>query len=96
LSPGDIYISCDCYLNINAAGLVIFTSGTTGPPKGAVKRRGFLTETAQSLVDAYELKPNDVMLHTLPVHHATGIGVNLMPWLMCGGCVGMLQYSKDR
>jgi malonyl-CoA/methylmalonyl-CoA synthetase len=95
LSPGEVIISSDCYLDINRSGLVIFTSGTTGPPKGAVKRRGFLTEAPQAIIDAYELTPIDTMLHILPVHHATGIGINLLPLLLCGGCIEFRNGSFD-
>jgi len=87
LSPSDIFIASDCYLDPNQSGLVIFTSGTTGPPKGAVERRGFLTEASLAIVDAYELNQTDVVLHTLPVHHITGILITLLPFLLCGGCI---------
>lgn len=38
-----IVISSNQYLSDNSAGIIIFTSGTTGPPKGAVMRRRFLS-----------------------------------------------------
>ncbi|KAK5162962.1 uncharacterized protein LTR77_011016 [Saxophila tyrrhenica] len=86
LHPSEIKMSSDQYLSDNAPGVVIFTSGTTGPPKGAVMRRGFIHDTALAVADHYNLGPSDTMLHLLPVHHATGIGLNFFPGLI-SGCV---------
>ena len=86
LYPTDIKVSSHLYLSDNAPGVVIFTSGTTGPPKGAVMRRGFIFDTALAVADHYNLGPSDTMLHILPVHHATGIGINFFPCLV-SGCV---------
>lgn len=86
LDPTEIFISSDTYLSDSAPGVVIFTSGTTGPPKGAVMRRGFIHDTALAVADHYNFGPEDTMLHLLPVHHATGIGINFFPCLM-SGCV---------
>lgn len=87
LDPSQIQISSDQYTDLNKAGLVIFTSGTTGPPKGGVKRRGFFYEVASSFSDQHGIKEGDVVLHILPVHHATGVTVTLIPFLYCGGCI---------
>ncbi|KAK3719471.1 hypothetical protein LTR37_004329 [Vermiconidia calcicola] len=84
LHPSTIKVSSDQYLSDNAPGVVIFTSGTTGPPKGAVMRRGFVHDTALAVADHYNLGPSDTMLHLLPVHHATGIGINFFPCLFSG------------
>lgn len=73
LDRTDIHISSDRALEENNAGVVIFTSGTTGPPKGAVMRRSFVFDCALSIADHYRLSVDDVMLHVLPVHHATGV-----------------------
>lgn len=83
----DVIISSDHFLDYHGAGLVIFTSGTSGPPKGAVKRRSFLDTNAQSIAQWYHLEEMDVILHTLPVHHATGIGMSFMPFLLAGSCI---------
>jgi malonyl-CoA/methylmalonyl-CoA synthetase len=86
LHPNDIKVSSNTYLSDNAPGVVIFTSGTTGPPKGAVMRRGFIHDTALAVADHYGFGPNDTLLAILPVHHATGIGINFFPCLI-SGCV---------
>lgn len=87
LSPSDIIVSSDHFLDYYGAGLVIFTSGTTGPPKGAVKRRSFIDGNAQGMSDLYTLGPKDVVMHNLPVHHATGISTTFMPFLQSGSCI---------
>ncbi|KAK5462724.1 hypothetical protein LTS15_002436 [Exophiala xenobiotica] len=95
LRPSDLIISSDAYLDDNDPGLIIFTSGTTGPPKGAAMRRGFLYNTAVSVADYYHLTQDDVMLHILPVHHATGIAITLLPFLVTGACVEFNSRSFD-
>jgi malonyl-CoA/methylmalonyl-CoA synthetase len=87
LRPQNVILSSDGYLDDNAAGLVIFTSGTTGPPKGAVWSRGVIREAARSFMDQYAITSSDVVLHLLPVHHATGITITLTPFLVAGACI---------
>jgi malonyl-CoA/methylmalonyl-CoA synthetase len=85
LEPEQFIVSSDRYLDLNAAGYVIFTSGTTGPPKGAVKRRGFLYDAATQFTETVGIAEGDSVVHFLPVHHATGITVTLLPFLIGGG-----------
>lgn len=87
LTPSNVIISSDHFLDPLGSGLVIFTSGTTGPPKAAVKRRFFLEGNSQAVADLYQLGPEDVVLHTLPVHHATGIGTTFLPFLISGSTI---------
>jgi acyl-CoA synthetase (AMP-forming)/AMP-acid ligase II len=98
LDPADIVISSDRPLEENAPGVVIFTSGTTGPPKGAVMRRSFVFDCALSVADHYRLTEDDVMLHVLPVHHATGVGINFFPFLISGSRVdvGAVETGRNR
>ncbi|KAL3457028.1 hypothetical protein BJX64DRAFT_293538 [Aspergillus heterothallicus] len=95
LAPHSITISSDTVPNINAPALVIFTSGTTGPPKGAVQRRSYLTSAAEDVIDQYRLTESDTVLHVLPVHHATGIGITFLPFLLSGACVEFRAGSFD-
>ncbi|OAX78984.1 hypothetical protein ACJ72_06700 [Emergomyces africanus] len=93
--PSDIVLSSDKYLDDNGPGVVIFTSGTTGPPKGAVMRRAFLHDTSAAVADHFGVTENDVILHVLPVHHATGIGINFLPYIYLGACVEFRSGSFD-
>lgn len=74
---------------------MIFTSGTTGPPKGAVMRRSFVFDCALSVADHYRLNEDDVMLHVLPVHHATGVGINFFPFLISGSRIEFRSGGFD-
>ncbi|KAF2753178.1 acetyl-CoA synthetase-like protein [Pseudovirgaria hyperparasitica] len=95
LQVEDIYISSNRYLDDNAAGFVIFTSGTTGPPKGAVMRRAYLHDTALGVVKHFTMNAASVLLHVLPVHHATGVGLIFFPALMAGATLEFRSGSFD-
>lgn len=83
----DICMSSDPPLDDRAPGLVIFTSGTTGRPKGVVHRRSYAHETALAIGEGYDIDSNDVLLHLLPVHHTTGLGTSFFPFLCAGACI---------
>lgn len=87
LNPEEILISSNLYLNDNAPGVVIFTSGTTGPPKGSVMRRAYTFDGALAVADHYGVTQNDILLHLLPVHHATGLGIMFFPFLISGALI---------
>lgn len=83
----DIKISSNRYNDPNAPGVVIFTSGTTGPPKGAVLRRAAMIDGSMCLAQQIGIQETDVLLHLLPVHHATGIWVSFFPFIQSGACI---------
>ena len=95
LRPEQFQISSDRYMDLNKPGFVLFTSATTGPPKGAVRRRGALYEVATQFSDQHGIREGDTVLHTLPVHHATGITVTLLPFLWSGGCIEFRSGGFD-
>lgn len=95
LSPYEITISSTKFFDYKAPGIVIFTSGTTGKPKGAVMRRSYTYETATAIGDGYDICPTDVLLHVLPVHHTTGLGTSFFPFLNYGACIEFQTDSFD-
>ncbi|CAG9952986.1 unnamed protein product [Clonostachys rosea f. rosea IK726] len=82
-----ISISSDHELLNSDPGIVIFTSGTTGPPKGALKKRSYCTNNAETFANWWNLQPNDTLLHVMPVHHSTGVSVNFFAPIVAGACV---------
>ncbi|MEO9825598.1 MAG: malonyl-CoA synthase [Paracoccaceae bacterium] len=63
---------------------LLYTSGTTGRSKGAMLSHANLSSNAQSLVTAWELSRDDVLVHALPIFHTHGLFVALNAALMVG------------
>ncbi|MEU4143778.1 acyl-CoA synthetase [Streptomyces parvulus] len=69
------------------AALVVYTSGTTGPPKGAVIPRRALASTLDALADAWRWTGDDVLVHGLPLFHVHGLVLGVLGPLRRGGSV---------
>lgn len=65
--------------------LVVYTSGTTGPPKGAVLPRRAIAATLDALEDAWEWTADDVLVHGLPLFHVHGLILGVLGPLRRGG-----------
>ena len=62
--------------------LLVYTSGTTGRPKGAVHTQDALLNNARASVWAHDLHESDVVLSTLPMFHVGGLCIQTLPaWL---------------
>ncbi len=72
-------------LDDQAPALILFTSGTTGTPKGVLHSVGGLSHNAQALSQTWAMSPQDVVLHVLPTVHAHGLLILPLPTLMAGG-----------
>lgn len=55
--------------------VILYTSGTTGQPKGAMITHGNLAANSQALYKAWGWTTGDVMLHALPIFHIHGLFV---------------------
>jgi len=53
--------------------MILYTSGTTGRPKGVVHTHASLAAQVRSLVEAWGWRTGDRILHVLPLHHTHGI-----------------------
>ncbi|HEX5565816.1 MAG TPA: AMP-binding protein, partial [Streptomyces sp.] len=51
----------------DSAALIVYTSGTTGPPKGVVLPRRAIAGTLDDLADAWQWTGDDVLVHALPL-----------------------------
>jgi malonyl-CoA/methylmalonyl-CoA synthetase len=68
-------------------GLILYTSGTTGPPKGAVITRANIAANLDSLTEAWEWTELDTVVHSLPLIHAHGLVLGLLGSLRVGGAL---------
>jgi malonyl-CoA/methylmalonyl-CoA synthetase len=71
--------------------LMLYTSGTTGKPKGVVHTHASLVSQIVCLVDAWEWTSEDSILHFLPLHHTHGIINKLLCALWAGAYCNMLE-----
>ncbi|WP_030684816.1 acyl-CoA synthetase [Streptomyces sp. NRRL B-1347] len=67
--------------------LVVYTSGTTGPPKGVVLPRSALAATLDALADAWQWTGDDVLVHGLPLFHVHGLILGVLGPLRRGGSI---------
>ena len=70
--------------------LIVYTSGTTGAPKGALLSQGNLLASAEAVRLAWRWAPEDRLLLALPLFHIHGLGVGLHGTL-CGGASAVLR-----
>ncbi|MGQ4418251.1 acyl-CoA synthetase [Streptomyces sp. SAS_269] len=76
--------------------LVVYTSGTTGPPKGAVVPRRALAATLDALADAWQWTDRDVLVHGLPLFHVHGLVLGTLGPLRRAGSVRHLgRFSTE-
>ena len=67
--------------------LLVYTSGTTGTPKGALHTQANLLWNIQSAIAAQDISVHDHLLTSLPVFHVGGLCIQLLPVLAAGGSV---------
>ena len=65
-------------------GLVLYTSGTTGPPKGVVLSRAALAADLDALAGAWHWTPDDTLVHGLPLYHVHGLVLGVLGPLRLG------------
>lgn len=69
--------------------LLLYTSGTTGRPKGVVLTNGNLLSEAENVHKGHKLTQNDIALCVLPLFHVNGLVVTLISPLFSAGKVVM-------
>ena len=69
--------------------LIVYTSGTTGRPKGAVLAQHALRSNAIMSHHAYTMRPDDIVLNILPLFHVGGLNIQPLPALILGATVIM-------
>lgn len=69
--------------------LIVYTSGTTGRPKGAVLTQNAMTFNAINSIAMHDMTSNDVIFTNLPMFHVGGLNIQTTPALHAGATVIM-------
>ena len=72
--------------------LLVYTSGTTGKPKGAVHTQANLLANMRIASAVQGMTASDVVLTVLPLFHVGGLCIQTLPALYAGACV--LLHSR--
>ncbi|MFI5307379.1 MAG: acyl-CoA synthetase [Polyangiales bacterium] len=70
--------------------MLLYTSGTTGKPKGVLSTHAVLRAQVESVIAAWEISSRDRILHVLPLHHLHGVLNSLCCTLYAGGCCELI------
>jgi long-chain acyl-CoA synthetase len=81
-------------LRSDDVAFLTYTSGTTGPPKGAMTTHGNVVFNAQTYRDWIGIGPEDVVLGIAPLFHITGLVGHIAVSLLTGAPL-VLMYRLD-
>jgi long-chain acyl-CoA synthetase len=73
---------------------ILYTSGTTGRPKGALLTHLGIIHSATNFVACLGLGERERAVLTVPASHVTGLVALLFAMLRCGGCTIMMRAFK--
>ncbi|XVQ13763.1 acyl-CoA synthetase [Spirillospora sp. CA-255316] len=68
----------------DATALILYTSGTTGAPKGVLISRSAIAAGLDALAEAWSWTPDDVLVHGLPLFHVHGLVLGVLGALRVG------------
>ncbi|MFD9010156.1 fatty acyl-CoA synthetase [Streptomyces sp. NPDC059552] len=68
----------------DALAQLLYTSGTTALPKGAMMTHRALVHEYESAIEALDLDGDDRPVHSLPLYHSAQMHVFLLPYLAVG------------
>jgi malonyl-CoA/methylmalonyl-CoA synthetase len=75
------------HLGPEDVAFVMYTSGTTGPPKGVQIPRRAITSNLDALAEIWQWTADDRVTHALPVFHVHGLIIGVLGPLRRGGSV---------
>ncbi len=84
------------HVDLSCPLLIVYTSGTTGRPKGAVLRQEALLWNGVMSQHMHDLTPDDHVLTVLPFFHVGGLNIQTTPALHTGATVTILsRFTPD-
>ncbi len=83
-------------LDGDAPACIVYTSGTTGPSKGAVLTHNNFAANAINLMACWQISAADRLLLALPLFHVHALGNGLHCWLMSGCRMRLLERFEHQ
>ena len=83
-------------ISIDRRAMILYTSGTTGKPKGVVSTHQNIEYQITSLTTSWEWHPDDHILNVLPLHHVHGIVNVTLCALWSGACCEFLPKFDNQ
>jgi len=74
--------------------MILYTSGTTGRPKGAMLAHCNIVHSAMVYEICMELTPADRSIAAVPLAHVTGVVANIMSMVRCAGALVIVAEFK--
>ena len=84
---GHARTACPAVPTRDQPALLMYTSGTTGVPKGALLSHWNIVHGARAVAEAHRLGPTDRVLSSLPLYHINGQCIATVTPLVSGGSV---------
>ena len=78
-------------LTTSDRAMLLFTSGSTGQPKGVPLSHGNLRCHADGIIAHTSLTPADRLLHVMPLHHTSGVNNQLIAPFLAGASVALVD-----
>ena len=88
-------ISLDYKVDLQSESMIVYTSGTTGNPKGVVLTQYNLMTDTDNIHKWHGLEEKDVMMCVLPIHHVNGTVVTIMTTMYYGGTLILNQKYQS-
>jgi len=81
----------------NELAIILYTSGTSGKPKGVMLTHGNLRSNVEAAIEYGQLTSSDVFLGVLPQFHSFGMtGLTLLPLLLGAKTVYSARFTPKR
>jgi malonyl-CoA/methylmalonyl-CoA synthetase len=83
------------HLTPESPAAILYTSGTTGRPKGALLDHGSLLAQGRGALEVWRWTDQDTLVHALPLFHLHGLGMGLHGTLLSGGSAVLIPFAPE-